>query len=121
VENNGKDGAKAMPKNQNSVSKIREAESLSVCQDLPAYMETGRSLFCSHHCPSDQNLEVANPGYILQSCFFTISLTLHFHLHLGSPSDLFPSCSPVILFVKFVSRVCTLGAYTISSYLLLPT
>lgn len=119
--NNGKDEVKAMLKDQESISKIKEPESGSVCQDLPPSMETESSLFCSHDYVSDHYPEVANPGYTLLSYFFTISLTLHSHLHLGFPSGLFPSCSPLIFFVKFPSRLRALDASSISSSLVLPT
>jgi hypothetical protein len=103
VGNNGKDEAKAMLKNQENISKMKETESRSVRQDLPPSMEPGGSLFCSHDYSCDHYPEVANPSYTLLYYFFTINLTLYSHLHLGFPSGLFPSCSPVIFFVKFPS------------------
>ena len=120
VGNNGKDEAKAMLKNQDSINKIKEAEIRSVCQDLPPSMEPESSIFCSQDYASDHYPEVTNPGYPLLAYFFTISLTLYSHLHLGFPSGLFPSCSPVIFFVKFPSRLRALDASSISSSFVLP-
>ena len=119
--NNGKEEAKAMLKNQETISKIKETESRCVCQDLPPSTEPESSLFCSHDYAIDHYPEVANPDYTLLSYFFTTSLTLYSHLHLGFPSGFFPSCSPVIFFVMIPSRLRALDASSISSSLVLPT
>jgi len=80
VGNNGKDEAKAMLKNQESISKIKEAESRSVCQFLRPSMKPESSQFCSHDYASDHYPEVANPGYSLlsYSSSFNVILTFTF-------------------------------------------
>jgi hypothetical protein len=121
VGNNGKDEAKTTLKNQESFSKIEEAEVRSDCLDLSPSMEPEGSPSCSYDYAYDHYPEVSNPGYTLLSYFFMISLTLYSHLHLGFPSGLFPLCSPVIFFVKCSSRLRVLDASSVSSSLVLPT